>query len=364
MKTKRLVLVAIFLLIITGVIITVILTFPKRPSATIKNPERSYWLYRSDGTGVQEYMPEDGIYLRQTITPVKSAGKCSKTQACPWEAFASCTYEGECIPHCNSEIYNSSCCSKNIDKICQQFINEISSSSVHPLKRLLQANNIDTSDLNQLRYQLCQLLKTVCGNPNIGNVENEDIIGRCNLVVNPLIIDNPLTSLSQMVQDMFFNLPYKYADLYVRVRAKNMKNGSRGWGFWNTTINPTQTYAWFMHQNGVDPDGTPYFLDGFYIMIVLPSSSSPKLRFIKLPDLDEEWHDYRIKWTKSSIQFYIDGKSVYVENEYVPDTYLSFHFWVDNVIYGFDSQGIALWTQKFTENRSQELASFKIINYK
>lgn len=366
-------------------------------SRTIEDPPEHYWFLRADGKGTHQFNT-DGLYLRQEIYPPEPT-YCIDGQ-CPSYIIGSCV-DNSCLTYTNSEIYNNPCCAGEIDKICQVWEADtltlqkiyqacmdldkkiVPSNPLYPIIKgicgLLDVPDPQGTSMILLKKQLCQLVKLVCGtnmDKDIGEVPQENLPGRCNLVVNPAVVDSPYTNLLQMIQDIFLNVPYRYAKMSCRMRVKNLKNGSRGWGFWNTMDSPTENqFAWFMQQDGICPSGAdatfscppgqPYPLNGFYIMILLPLTSlDVKTKVIKLPDLDEEFHDYVIDWKKDSIDFYMDDVLVHSETEAVPYQPMAFHSWVDNSIFGLTASGFTHWVQKMTEVRGQDLSYLQFDLYK
>ena len=125
--------------------------------------------------------------------------------------------------------------------------------------------------------------------------------------------------------------PYRYNNMYARIRFEGTLKGSRGWGFWNTVHNPfNYSFAWFMYQKGspLNP------LNGFWVMSTDGLLKGFQLKRIKGYDLSE-WHDYGINWTEESVSFYIDGDCVANFTSNVPRDYCRIHIWNDNAFYAF-----------------------------
>jgi hypothetical protein len=219
---------------------------------------------------------------------------------------------------------------------------------------------------NELSKQSCQLYANVCQG------ENQRKIGECHLEKNPVPMDNPFTALVQSVKDTYFNTPYLYATLEIKARAVGLYGGSRGWGFWNTQLPvDINTFAWFIQQRGENPDGSPYPLNGLWILMRDVQMGPKGLVRIRLGDLDEKWHTYKIVWTPEEIVFVVDNRVVYAENKErvkIPSRHMAFHAWVDNAVFGSQKLGgktiPAHWTHEFKGIRANEIEYIKITPYK
>lgn len=282
----------------------------------IYNPPKTYWFARSDKGGSLSWGGK--YYMVQKIESPKVEGTCTLETAAKDCPLAFCR-DKQCVPYTNAEIYNNPCCLDTISDKCDS---------------LWKADPVASKIVSQnFGREICKLVSSVCKGKGVAVPEGLDRKD-CNLVVNPSFVDIPTQELEQFVMDSFLNLPYLYADLTINVQAVGLKNGSRGWGFWNTQGSlSTQNTIWFIHQNGLNPDGSPYAMNGMYIMIV---SSTLGKNVYKLPDLDEEFHKYRILWKKDSITFFVDGKQVFQETKVLVSQPTSFHCWVDNAVFGID----------------------------
>ena len=311
----------------------------------IQNPASFYWMNRNDGSGRREYF-KDNNYLTLTISPLRK-NQCSVDKDCtgPYE---SCLNQ-KCQPYSNAEIYNGTCCDKNA-------INKL---------------NVDPSNpiFNKLSLFRRALLNLVC--------ENETPIPESNCILNwtpTLTIDDPIVQTKQAFKDTVLNTPYLYSDIYQSITCKNLTNGSRGFGFWNTSLDFNQTaIAWFIQldgKNGVSPNG-------FFIQIQSPSNDIKEVTpippnisplsnttLILLPDLDEKNHTYDIIWRDDSIKFIIDGKIVYIETVNIPSVPMAYHNWVDNSLFGYDSSGQLnhiLQDDNFNSDKSNIIRNLKIV---
>jgi hypothetical protein len=156
-----------------------------------------------------------------------------------------------------------------------------------------------------------------------------------NVTINTFPVDPP-SEQANFIDDFFINAPYaplNGAVFSARIKAENLKGGSRGWGFWNTSLISGQ-YAWFIQLEGYEGEQSKW--NGFWAQTrnasgeIWPPSSN-----IRLPDLDEEWHDYRIELHADSVKYFIDEKLVATVTDpaSLPDTPMAFHNWVDNELY-------------------------------
>jgi len=318
----------ILLVILLIILITYLFCFLcNRNSKLIYNPDPSYWLARSDGTGNEVFFPQRNVYLKQSITDPGFVDTCNtdpkNPKPCSVSSFSYCRRDmqdskiqdtGKCITYVNSEIYNGVCCMDEIEKVSKQLF--------------LKSGDSPSEALSKFQNQTGELVKAVC------KYRDSEICG-CKLQPNPILVDNPFTSLLQLVEDTFLNNPYQFATLETRLKVQGLNNGSRGWGFWNTIGLPgMMEFAWFMQQDGKNDDGTPYPLNGFWIYV---TTKDGKTSSKKLDDLDENWHDYKIVWKKDSLEFFIDNKSVFV-SDVVPQGNMAFHGWVDNAVFLMDAK--------------------------
>ena len=282
----------------------------------IKNPENYYWINRSDGSGKNTY-DQNGIYLTLSILPLET-NKCLTKQNC--SGLNVDCIDGYCVPYCNAEIYNNTCC----DSI-----------------QSLPSDNI----LTDFRKSL---LQTIC--------QDQLIIKNCSLKLNPfLTLDDPINQTRQAIKDTVINTPYLYAHSTTYITCKGLTNGSRGWGFWNTWPTLTDTaIAWFIQLNG----GKDYPLNGFYVQC--QSIGQNNISLIKIRDLDENEHKYDIIWSKDSIIFLIDNNIVYTEKKFVPQIEMSYHNWVDNSVFSYKDNMLVHLLQNVVEEKSNIITKIEI----
>lgn len=323
----------------------------------VKNPDSSYWFARSDAGG-HEVFNSGGNYLYQEIVPPISTGACDSDGKCTTDAGC---FNGQCIPYTNSEIYNSPCCSvEKMQAACEAWITSQPSATVQNLLQGLcqkypdLCSVLNSNNLQAIKTTLCQLYMSICGGPLSSMIPSK--YDHCYLVPNAIPSDPDIVT---SLKELFFNTPYLYSKIITKIKVSNLKDGSRGWGFWNTNVDP-MAMAWFIQQDGICPPGLgkecpegPYELNGFYAMITDPVKGTYSMQ--KLPDLDEGWHTYEIDWQPTYINFIVDGNVVHKETKVIPSTRMAYHCWVDNAIF-------APWhvVQNMSAPRSQTTAWIEI----
>lgn len=165
-----------------------------------------------------------------------------------------------------------------------------------------------------------------------------------------------------IINDFFLNFPFMPSKGFAFsgcIRAENLKCGSRGWGFWNLcSTPPLMQIAWFMQVDGALPDGQPPLVPvGFYAIV----QNGLDVKFIQLPDLDENWHDYAITVTADRVEFFVDTASVAVfdaaKGDPVPVAPMAFEMWVDNAVYGGKT---LFWPQTTAAPRSNVVSSLRV----
>ena len=190
-----------------------------------------------------------------------------------------------------------------------------------------------------------------------------------NVIVNPFPVDDPLKEPEQFIRDLFLNLPYAPQNKVVfqgSIQVDNLKGGSRGWGFWNTSVlPPLMQIAWFVQYDGTEQDGiVPLNESGFYAQTQNGLAGMEMPSSVRLPDLDEGRHDYRIELSKDQVEYFIDGKSVHREKDpnHIPDSPMAFHSWVDNAMFGLKDGAITHILQETNAPRSNTIQSMSIVS--
>lgn len=277
------------------------------------NPDVDTWFNRSDGAGLNVFN-KDGIYLTQTVTPQAPYGNC------PCDELKGTCRGGKCYSYTNSEIYNNPCCKSGVTNWCSQIQTK--------------------SDL------ICDVIGDACSGSWSEN-------SPCHMYRSE-IGDPWASSFKNWIKSGFLNIPYRYYTMEAKIKVTGIKGGSRGWGFWNTVPQLKDLIIiWFMHQDGILEDGSPYPLNGFYAQVI-NGTNKPVIQ--KLPNLDEKWHIYKIVWTSQKIEMYIDSKKVFSLGDNIPNGQTALHVWVDNAVFGADSNGLFKHINQILEgNRSQSI---------
>ena len=286
----------------------------------IINPPEYYWINRVDGSGKHDYFND--AYLKLSITPF-STSTCSTRSECK-ELNVDCI-DHVCVPYSNAEIYNGTCCDT--------------------------VDNLKVESYDLLTLYRKSLLKMVC--------ENEVPISNCNLSYTPTItLDDPFTQTKQSIRDTVINSPYLYKNVTQTVQCNNLHNGSRGFGFWNTTTDfKSCAIAWFIQLDGGKDE-----MNGFYIQCQKPMTGTDiPISFIKIKELDEKEHTYQIEWKKDSIRFYMDNELVHIETKNVPDIHMAYHNWVDNATFTYQNGQLVHIMHPITSEKSNIIKQLEIV---
>jgi hypothetical protein len=126
----------------------------------------------------------------------------------------------------------------------------------------------------------------------------------------------------------------KPTEFSARVRGTDLSGvyGTRGWGYFHTALLMADSdWALFMYLRSSAKASDTTVPNGFYAMTARAGSG---LRFFKLPDkLLRKDHIYAVKWHPNRVEFFIDGRTVAIEEEIVPRNRLTVSLWVDNARY-------------------------------
>ena len=165
-----------------------------------------------------------------------------------------------------------------------------------------------------------------------------------NVILNGFPVDTLGTSSAFV--DTFMNVPFAPTNgvsFSADVKVSNLKGGSRGWGFWNTNVDPlAMQIAWFIQLDGKGSDGIePFKPNGFYAVVQNGLNSPNGPLYQRLPDLDEEWHTYSIDVNSRGVTFEVksaNGRThtVHSSGSNTPSAPMAFHNWVDNAVFGID----------------------------
>lgn len=229
------------------------------------------WLHRTDGSGINK-IEEENIQL---LLPIDYSTN-----------------------HNNAEIYNNPCC-LNYFKNCSY-------------------DNFTTYPI-PFENQMCIIANDICQKtPSPANI--------CNLVKNTEFFDafdNPM----QMIKDNYLNLPYKYktATFDINFLSNDYKNGTYGYGFWNTK-NSEPKFIWFMNYESAHE----YSVNGFFAMVC--ENNTCDVKNISHVKNERKQHNKKIIWNEKYVEFFINNESVFFSNKTI-DHDMNFHVWIDNVEY-------------------------------
>jgi len=124
-------------------------------------------------------------------------------------------------------------------------------------------------------------------------------------------------------------LPYLYKNMKVRIKVDPLMKGSRGWGFFNGNFKISNcNFAWFIYMKS-----SPFYpKNGFYAHCV--GGNLKDQIYIKIEDYDiTDWHEYEIKWSKESVDFYIDENIVAHVTKGIPQVNCRADIWIDNAVW-------------------------------
>jgi len=125
---------------------------------------------------------------------------------------------------------------------------------------------------------------------------------------------------------------YKYNNMEIRLKVDKLSRGSKGWGFWNSDLNPSNcSLAWFIFQIN---NNIFYPMKGLWIQVMDRNPFKMSIKRIRGVDIGK-WHTYNINWTESHVDFYVDEKLVAHVTKDVPDVNCRTHIWNDNAAWYF-----------------------------
>ncbi len=127
----------------------------------------------------------------------------------------------------------------------------------------------------------------------------------------------------------------------IRLKASQMHNGSRGWGFWDGNLDTLQLLfdfdvAWVMQQ-GSEKSGSEYnwFYFGSNDNHIYQRQTSPLGGKI-----DETlWNTYKIYWGKEKVKFYSNDSLIFETSKHIPKQNMRLDIWIDNRVLNIDSPG-------------------------
>lgn len=125
---------------------------------------------------------------------------------------------------------------------------------------------------------------------------------------------------------------FKFNNMEIKLKVDNLSRGSKGWGFWNSRLNPFNcSLAWFIFQINNNPF---YPMKGLWIMVMDDNPFKITLKRIQGVDI-REWHIYKINWTENHVDFFVDGDLAAHVTKSVPQVSCRLHVWNDNAAWYF-----------------------------
>ncbi len=147
--------------------------------------------------------------------------------------------------------------------------------------------------------------------------------------------------------DMTYRTP-PYCDMEIRLRNSNNNGydspggpnnpdpncgiGSRGWGFWNSSMDPLNkpmNTVWFTSLSPQSVDS----LQGTRLWVI---RQNVPMAFQDLNIDLTQWHTYRIKWRANLLAAYIDDMANPIwqttDSAQIPNIGLNFTVWIDNYV--------------------------------
>ena len=167
----------------------------------------------------------------------------------------------------------------------------------------------------------------------------------------------------------FYNhgTPYKYNFAQMRLKNTNLQNGSRGWGFWNGSMDTSNCHlAWFGRYQRPKGEKSDEVRDitpnGFYTV----TRNNKKIERTRIEDkLLQKWCTYSIDWREDSVAFWINNEKVAEhkkENGAVPNRNMRFDTWIDNAVYVVRKDGKAMHLyQNISKPTSIHVDNLKIL---
>lgn len=284
------------------------------------------WFWREDSVGLHRF------------EYVNDANGCTAQKPC---VKLTAPFQPEATAYINAEMYNNSCVKRGVGHPQSQPFDQLAGNPLSaPLQLFIQRHcdkpypyRKDPATEGQLQYANNSWNTTTPGS----------------LTANPWSftkLDAEAPWLA--VRDIAFNNPYlanakKAIRMTVKIRVEGQGGGSRGWGFWNTTLSPENLQlAWFMEystQQAKDPAQVAKSV----VMQTMSFDIPGKIRICStpLPDKDYsiyQWHEYQIEWSPRAVNYFADGHWLASHTQAVPNAGMAFHNWVDNRNY-FSFQG-------------------------
>lgn len=321
------------------------------------------WFWREDAIGIHTFNDIDPNKCTQHSPCVKLTAPVSTNQG----------YPDRKTPYINSEMYNNSCVKQGVGHPQKQAYDHLLDLHDNPWNALV--HNPET---------LHAQIGSVCDTPypyrkDSMNVNHHSFAKDSWNTTTPGILTAnrlaqwlaPESQPWQRYRDFAFNTPYQATPnlaqrITMTIKAQGHGFGSRGWGYWNTTMDfISMQFAWFMEiDSPLRASLHSPAIHGTYMMTVKGENSNGKLSIgycmTRLPATVNiyKWHNYRIEWMPHEVRYWVDGKLYATHTKNVPNKALSFHNWVDNRNYGYAVLNNDPENYPILSDRSNYIASF------
>jgi len=187
-----------------------------------------------------------------------------------------------------------------------------------------------------------------------------------NVIINPFPVDNIKQEPKKFLYDLLLNLPYTTDNNIVfegDIKFTGAYGGSRGWGFWNTSLSFFfMNVAWFVQSQ--DKNGNKFYVQ------TGRTGGAQDLFEIKSPNLKQDtYYTYKIKLSTDCVTYFINGEQVHQvnatsKNNCVPNSPMAFHNWVDNATYKIEKGAAKHVLQKTTGPRTTMMKNIVIYSSK
>ncbi|MDP1771854.1 MAG: hypothetical protein Q8L15_06175 [Methylobacter sp.] len=294
------------------------------------------WFWREDSIGTHEFE-----YTKSPCSPLLPCVKLTAQKH----------GETKKIPYINAEMYNNTCVRLGLGH-----------PEIQAYDKLLDNPNPWFTDNPWVQpgethtpAELHKKIGEYCGKPypyrsGSGEPKTPYANSSWNTTTGARLYRNPFAySLDkearwQSYRDLAFNSLYLADDsisqkIKMHIKAEGNTGGTRGWGYWNTTMDPlTMQFAWFMEFTSLNsPANSRVWL------ITVKGGLGDKDGFCATPLPKQysiyDWHDYEVVWSAASVEYYIDSQRVAKHEKFIPNVGMAFHNWVDNR--NFSSKGPA-----------------------
>lgn len=194
------------------------------------------------------------------------------------------------------------------------------------------------------------------------------------LETNPLALSSgDIEKPWKALRDITFNNPYhadknKAIRIVMDIKAETKdQGGSRGWGFWNTSLDPDfLQLAWFMEYSIPDNIKKDNKSNRAVVMQSIGKDSNDQLKICStiLDPVEYDiykWHTYKIEWRDNGVLYFVDGNLVATHKDIFLKKHMAFHNWVDNRNYTLIDKMIeGISNFPLTKDKSNYIKSYKV----